>query len=574
MKTVPAGRAIVEALREEGVDAVFGMPGGHVIQIYDALRDTPEIKHYLVRHEGTAASMAAGYAQLTGRPAVCLVTAGPGATNVLTAVAEAHVGSLPMIIIAGRGAMTTSYRGASQEISTERIFAPVSKWSVRVDSPGDLIPVLRRAFVLARSGRPGPVYIDIPRDLLALDCSVPETYQSIAASARPKASESVLDEAFEALVAAKKPIIVAGGGAVASDAFEEVRELAEVLAIPVLTSLAGRGLISDDHPLSAGGLGTNRNDLSKQLLRDADVVLGLGTRFEEMETNWRPGFVPSEQACYIQVDIDPSELGRSVPATIGVAGDIKAVVSGLLERFGKSNAALEAGAYAQHPRTLECVKAIQRIEREVDEAASSTESPMHPLRVIRTARAVFPRNTTVAIDVGCLSQHMAGAHPVFKVFERRSLIVPSSFYGMGFATNALPVAPIVYPDRPALGFAGDGSFQMVLPVLPVAAHYKLPVTWVILNDRALGSIRDIQKYVYENRFIDTDFVFQPDFATVAKGCGCYGERVENPAEIEAAMSRALAANKDGIPAVLDFSVFPARMQGTLDHWPAYGMAKD
>ncbi|AIP33961.1 hypothetical protein DR64_8139 [Paraburkholderia xenovorans LB400] len=574
MKTVQVGRAIVNALRAEGVDALFGMPGGHVIQIYDALYDTPEIRHYLVRHEGTAASMAAGYAQLTGRPAVCVVTAGPGATNVLTAVAEAHVASLPMVIIAGRGATTTSYRGASQEVPTEKVFAPVTKWSVRIDFADDAIPIVRRAFALARSGRPGPVYIDIPRDILALDCNVPDTYEPVSTLARPNASECILDKAFEALRAARRPIIIAGGGAVASNAFEAVRELAEALAIPVLTSLAGRGIISDEHPLSAGGLGTNRNDLSKQLLRDADVVLGLGTRFEEMETNWRVGFVPAEQACYIQVDIDPGEIGRSVPASIGIAGDIKAVVSSLLTRIKDAGVGLKAGAYATHPRTLDCVKTIQRIEREIDEVASSVESPIHPFRVIRAARAVFPRDTTVAIDVGCLSQHMVGAHPIFRVFEPRSLIVPSSFYGMGFATNALPAASIVYPDRPALGFSGDGSFQMVLPVLPVAAQYKLAVTWVVLNDQALGSIRDIQKYVYKSRFVDTDFEFQPDFATIAKGCGCYGERIEKADDVEAALKRALAANRAGIPAVLDFSVFSARTQGTLDHYVAYGLARD
>lgn len=553
---------------------MFGIPGGHVIQIYDALLDTPEVRHYLVRHEQTAASMAAGYAQLTGRPAVVLVTAGPGATNLATAVAEAHVGSLPMVVIAGRGAMTTSFRGASQEVSTEKLFAPITKWSVRVDAVEDVIPVIRRAFALARSGRPGPVYIDIPRDLLALECQFPDVYESTQMSARAGAPAELVREAAHRLRTAERPIIVAGGGAIASNAFDEVKALAEALAIPVLTSLAGRGILSDDHPLSAGGLGTNRNPLSKRLLRDADVVLGLGTRFEEMETNWRPGFVPAEKACYIQVDIDPSEISRSVPAGIGLVGDVKMVVAGLLEHLRAGGVPMDTEAYKQHQRTADCAEELRRIERELDDTAASSESPIHPLRVIRTARKVFPRDASTVIDVGCLAQHMAGAQPVFPVFEPRSLIVPSSFYGMGFAASAAPVAPIVYPDRPALCFVGDGSIQMALAALPVAAQYKLPVTWVILNDEALGSIRDIQTYIYKGRYIDTDFDFQPDFAAIARACGCHGQRVESGADVESALRAALEANRRGIPAVIDCLVIPARMQSTLDHWPAYGLAKD
>lgn len=568
------GKAIVKALEQEGVDAVFGLPGGHVIQIYDALLDTPQVRHFLVRHEQTAASMAAGYAQLTGRPAVCLVTAGPGATNLITAVAEAYVGSLPMVILSGRGAMTTSFKGASQEVSTEKMFAPVTKWAVRVDTPGDVIPVLRRAFALARSGRPGPVYIDIPRDLLPMECDMPEPYVPVPLSGRLDAAPELLAKAAQALKSARSPIIVAGGGAIASGAFDEVRRLAEGLAVPVMTSLAGRGILSDEHPLSAGGLGTNRNDLTKRLLREADVVLGLGTRFEEMETNWRSGFVPDAGACYIQVDIDPSEISRSIPSAIGLVGDIKAVTGSLLNLLSAEGVLLEEGAFSSHPRTLDCTTELARINAELDEQATSLDSPMHPLHVIRTARRVFPKDSTTVLDVGCMAQHMAGAQPVFPVYEPRSLVVPSSFYGMGFSASAAAVGPIARPGKPALCFVGDGSIQMALAAFPVATQYKLPVTWVILNDQALGSIRDIQKYIYKGRYIATDFEYQPDFAKIAEGCGCFGLRVERPEDVERALRQALEANMAGRPAVLDFLVSPERAQGTLDHWPAYGFARD
>ncbi len=568
MHRMKAGRAIVDVLEAEGVRHVFGLPGGHVIGIYDALYETPGIRHVLVRHEQAAASMAAGYAQLTGEPGVCLVTAGPGCTNLLSGIAEAYVGCLPIVVLSGRGSTATAHRGAAQEVATDRIFAPVTKWSVRVDRADLLAGVLRQAFALARSGKPGPVLVDIPRDLL--DAELPEApYIPVGPPPRPAAEPSRIAAAAEALAAAERPIVVAGGGTVASGAFAQLRSLAELLALAVLTTLAGRGSIPDDHPLSAGGLGAHRNRLSKRLLAEADVVLGLGCRFEEMETNWRPGFVPAPDACTIQVDVDPAEIGRSVPAWIGVVGDVRTVLEQLIQALRGSAAALPPDGFAGHPRTLAAAAELAEIDAEAAAIAAGEERPIHPLRVIRAARAAFPRETTVAIDIGCLAQHMAGGTPFFRVFEPRSLIVPSSFYGMGFAAAALPAARLVYPDRPALGFVGDGSFQMVLHVLPTAAEQGLPVTWCVLDDRSLGSIRDIQQYRLGERIIATDFQVQPDFARIAEACGCHGERVDDPAEVEGALDRALAANRQGLPAVLDFVVGRERLLQTLEYFGFY-----
>jgi acetolactate synthase-1/2/3 large subunit len=563
-----AGRAVVDVLRAEGVRLVFGLPGGHVLSIYDALYDTPEITHVLVRHEQAAASMAAAHAQLTGKPGVCLVTAGPGCTNLLSGIAEAYVGSLPIVVLAGRGATSTAHRGAAQEVATDRVFAPVTKWSVRVDRADLIVDVLRQAFAVATSGRPGPVLVEIPRDLC--DADVPDAaYFPVGAPARPAADSSSIAAAAEALANAERPLLVAGGGTVASGAFAQLRVLAELLAIPVLTSLAGRGSIPDDHPLSAGGLGAHRNRLSRRLLAEADVVVGLGCRFEEMETNWRPGSVPAPDACYVQVDIEPAEIGRSVPARIGVVGDIRTVIEQLLAELRERGAGLAPGAFADHPRTAAAAAELDAIEAELAVLAESGEGPLHPLRVIRAIRAAFPRETTVAIDVGCITQHIAGGTPFFRVYEPRSLIVPSSFYGMGFTAAGLPAARLVYPDRPAVGLVGDGSFQMVMNVLPVAAEYRLPVTWCVFDDRALGSIRDIQQYRFGDRILATEFAVQPDFASIARACGCHGEHVEDPDEVEGALARALEANDRGVPAVLDFVVARERMLQTLEHYAFY-----
>ena len=554
------GQAIVDALVAEGVRTVFGLPGGHVIGIYDALYDTPEIRHVLVRHEQVAASMAAAHAQLTGEPGVCVVTAGPGCTNLLTGIAEAYVGCLPIVVLAGRGSTATAQRGASQEVPTDRIFAPVTKWSVRVDRADLVLEVLHQAFATARGGRPGPVLVDLPRDIVDAELAA-AVYVASGAPSRPGADEARVAAAAAALARAERPLLIAGGGVVMAGAFTELRMLAERLAAPVLTSLSGRGSLPDDHPLAAGGLGAHRSRLSKRLLAEADVVLGLGFRFEEMETNWRAGAVPAPGATYIQVDVEPAEIGRSVPAQLGLVGDVRAVLAQL-------GAALPPGGadVASHPRAREIAAELAEIDDELDAMAASDARPIHPVRVIRAIRAAFPRETTVSIDVGAIAQHIAGGMPFFRVYEPRSLIVPSSFYGMGFASAGLPVARLVHPDRPAVGFVGDGSFQMVLSVLPTAAEERLPVTWCIFDDAALGSIRDIQEHRLGERYLATDFTVQPDFAAIAEACGCHGERVEDPAEVDAALARALAANTAGRPAVVDFVVARERLAQTWEHF--------
>ena len=248
---VKPGRAVVDIFLGEGVRFVFGLPGGHVLGIYDAFYDTPEIRHILVRHEQAAASLASAYAQLTGETGVCLVTAGPGCTNLLTGIAEAYVGSLPIVAIAGRGATFNANRGAAQEVDTDRIFAPITKWSVKVDRSEQIPEAVGEAFKIAQSGRPGPVLIDIPRDLFDTDIEV-APYAPAGTPVCPAADSGAIERTVDLLVAAERPLLIAGGGTVASGAFTELRELAEFLAIPVLTSLAGRGSIPDDHPLSAG----------------------------------------------------------------------------------------------------------------------------------------------------------------------------------------------------------------------------------------------------------------------------------------------------------------------------------
>ncbi|WP_326541894.1 thiamine pyrophosphate-binding protein [Pseudorhodoferax sp.] len=558
MGKLNAGLAVVEALKAEGVKAVFGMPGGHTLPIYDGLYKAREIRHILVRHEQSAACMAAAYAQLTGEPGVVCVTAGPGATNLVTGIAEAFVGSLPIVILAGRGPTRTAHKGASQEIAQEQVFRPITKMAIRVDRADSLMEIVRQAFTVARSGKPGPVLVDLPRDILSSDIAF-DGYQPVGAPAKGRAAPAGIEAAAAALAKASRPLVVAGGGVVASGAFAELRALAERLNAPVATSLAGRGSFPDDHPLAVGGLGHHRTTLTQHLLPDADVVLGLGCRFEDQETNWSPSYLPNPTATYIQVDIDPEEIGRSVPAAIGLVGDIRWVLKDLLQCLPTD--ATVTAASAERLRSI--ASARDALEAQALAMASSDQTPIHPMRVLRAARDVFPRDASVAIDVGVLAQGMGGAFPWFKVFEPRSLIVPSSFYGMGFSASGLPVARMVYPERDALCFVGDGSFQMVSNILPVAVEHRLPVTWCVLNDGALGSILDGQKAAFGGRVIGTTFEVQPDFALLAKACGCHGEQVTQPEMVRPALERARAANARGVPAVIDFVVARERLDASV-----------
>jgi acetolactate synthase-1/2/3 large subunit len=552
-----AAQAVVEVLKAEGVTTVFGLPGGHTVPLYEALYSAPEIKHILVRHEQFAATMAAGYAQLTGTPGVCCATAGPGATNLVTGIAEAYFGALPVIILAGRGATGTSQRGACQELAQDKIFAPITKWALRVDR-ADMVPeMLRRAFAIARSGKPGPVLLDLPVDVLATTIEF-SGYVPAGSPSLPRGDSRLVQAAAAALLAAQQPLIIAGGGTVASGASAELRRLAESVAAPVLTTLSGRGSFPDDHPLAGGGLGLHRTAPSKRLLAEADFVLGLGCRFEEMETCWVPDYLPASDACYVQVDSDPQELGKSIHPKIGILSDIRLLLEDLLAAVRQAGGPDHQKDFKNLPRIRDLVQSKVALEAAIESQAAATahNSPMSALRVITKIRDVFTRDATAAIDIGMLAQALGGAYPYFKVYEPRSCIPCTSFYAMGYAASALPVAKLVYPDRPAVGLCGDGTFAMIMSQLLVAAEHRLPVTWCILNNKRFGSIKDIPREGAKEPYIPipVDLEVQADFRLVAEACQCYGEKVEDPAQIEPALRRALDANNRGIPAVIDFIV--------------------
>jgi acetolactate synthase-1/2/3 large subunit len=299
-------------------------------------------------------------------------------------------------------------------------------------------------------------------------------------------------------------------------------------------------------------------------LGEADFVIGLGCRFEEMETNWAPGYVPAPDACYVQVDVDPAEIGKSVVPKIGIVADIKSLLQDMITILKKHSCPEQGTPFRNSPRIKELIQLKEQMETDIDRMSRTDDVPLNPLQVVREVRNAFPRETTVAIDIGNLAQAWGGAFPYFKIYEPRSVIPCTSFYAMGYASSGLPVAKLVYPERPAVALCGDGSFQMIMNILPVAAEYNLPVTWCILDDSSLGSIKDVQEDGFHGRYIATSFEVQPDFAMIAKACRCYGEKVEDSLQIRPAIKRAIEANHQGLPAVLDFVVTRIRPKATRD----------
>jgi len=563
--TISGGQVVVEALKAEQVKFVFGLPGGHTLSIYDGLYNTPEIRHILVRHEQTAANMATAYPMLTGEPGVCCATAGPGATNLATGIAEAFFGAVPVIFLTGRAPAQISLRGAAQEIPQEKIFAPITKWAVRVDRADMIAEIMRQAFTIARSGRPGPVLIDFPVDTLMQPVEF-AGYTPVGKPPVTRGNPGLVRMAVDELLNSKRPIMIAGGGTVMSGAFHELREFAETLGLPLLTTLSGRGSFSDDHPLAGGGLGMHRSKVSKKLLFEADFVLGLGCRFEQFETNWRPGYVPAANACYVQVDTDPAEIGKNIIPKIGIVSDIKLLLEDMLQIVREKGGPDHRTTFKGIPRIKDLVRQKEVEEAELERSMATNEKPMSAARVVREIREGFPRETTAAVDIGCLAQGLGGSSLYFKIYEPRSIIPCTSFYAMGFAASAIPVGRLVYPERPAIAMCGDGSFQMIMNVLPVAVEHHLPVTWCILNNQSLGSIKDVQEQMYGGRCIATSFAVQPDFALIAQACKCYGERVEDPDQIKAALRRAINANSQGVPAVLDFVVSRKESEAAIEYF--------
>ena len=544
------GEAVVEMLKRFGVEMMFGLPGDQT-HIYDAIHRRSSIRHVLVRHEQAAAHMADAYARKTGRVGVCDAAVGPGATNLISGISEAFTSSIPVIALVSD--IRTDWRGRDsfQEIDQVNLFRPITKKAFSVDQTARIPEFLARAFQVAATGRPGPVLLSFPLDVLKgrhrfapPDLEVDTRYARFPAN-RPMPAREDVSAAVGSLLAARRPVILAGGGAIASGATEEVRELAELLAIPVATTFMGKGTLAETHPLCLGPFGLIGRRSSNDHVLGADLALALGTRFTNVDTAaWR---IPNRRTRIVQVDIEPTQIGRNQFADQALPGDVRTVLRAMLAELKSRGPSSPDLSRRDEVSTL---NSRWRSESGIDSAVArdNDSSPVHPLQVMRALINTMGGNDAIICDSG-FNQIWGGQH--FEVRKAgRNYMGPRGFGVMGFSLPAAISHSLASPKQRVVALCGDGGFAMVIQELETALRIGANLTVCIMNNSNLQYIRENQRLLHGSRFISTDFS-DLDFAAIARAFGCAGIRVERSGDLEDALSQALSSH---LPAVVDVRV--------------------
>lgn len=532
---IPTGaEMLIQALVHEGVDTIFGYPGGAVLHIYDELwRARDRITHYLVRHEQGAVHMAEGYARATGRVGVVLVTSGPGATNAVTGIANAYMDSTPIVVITGQVPKHLIGTDAFQEVDTVGITRPCVKHNYLVREAKDLPAIVREAFHLARSGRPGPVVIDIPKDISAarakhsrLDhVSFPFSKQ-LALIDRESARE-----ALKQILNAKRPVLYVGGGIVNSGAVDSLLSFAQSLRLPVAPTLMGLGGFPSAHPLCLGMLGMHGTYAANMAVADSDLLVALGVRFDDRVTGKLATFAP--QARVIHVDIDPANIGKNVAPTLALTGDVKQALDQFLSLVREhSEARLEASIRQREAWWTE----IGSWQGSQPLRFSGSQNQIKPQTVIRELHRLTNGEALIATDVG---QHQMWVAQFYPFTRPRQLITSGGLGTMGFGLPAAIGAQLALPDNLVVAVVGDGGFQMTNQELATAVQYDLPVKIVIMNNGYLGMVRQWQEMFYDRTYSEVDISVAPDFVKLAEAYGAAGFRAERPAELREVMEAGL-----------------------------------
>ncbi|MDR1211855.1 MAG: biosynthetic-type acetolactate synthase large subunit [Spirochaetaceae bacterium] len=552
-------RILIEALIEQGVDTVFGYPGGAVLYIYDELfKCRDRIRHILTSHEQHAAHAADGYARSTGKTGVCIATSGPGATNLVTGIATAYMDSVPLVAITGNVATALLGKDSFQEVDIAGITMPVVKHNWIVKDVGQLAEVVREAFVVARSGRPGPVLIDIPKDITALTgewtpsktVKAGDSFSSgpeggvLAARARrlaernerPTYTGEDIERATAMLREAKRPVLYAGGGVIISGASEHLIALAECLNAPVALSLMGIGAIPHDHRLCTGLIGMHGTVASNKAVQKADLVVAIGARFSDRVTSRTDKF--ARTARILHLDIDPAEINKNVRSHAWVVGDIKDILSRILEK-------LPVRAETDWNGEIEQWK--KKIPVTHDRGGSSAKH-LHPRFIIEECAAKLGPDAIIVTDVG---QHQIWAAQFYPASKPRSFLSSGGLGTMGYGLGAALGAKAAGPQRPVALFTGDGCFRMNSGELATVMNYGLPVLVVVFNNHALGMVRQWQNFFYESRYAETNLDRPPDFVALAGAYGVPAWSAASPASFSAALEKAMAALSEGKPALID-----------------------
>ena len=532
---INGSRALLECLKREGVDTIFGYPGGAVIPIYDMIYQFPDIRHILVRHEQGAGHMAEGYALATGKVGVCLATSGPGATNLVTPIADAMMDSVPLVAITGQVKTSSIGTDAFQEADITGITMPITKHNWLVKDVTKLPEIIAEAFHIARSGRPGPVLIDIPVDISRAEFEYTPVEEVNIPTFKPtvRGHFRQIQRAAELIAEAKRPVLYVGGGAIYSGAHAEVAALAEMTDTPVTTTLKGLGAFPETHPLSLGMLGMHGTAYSNYAISECDLLIAVGARFDDRVTGKADEWVPT--AKIIHIDVDPAEIGKVLPADVPIVGDVRAVMAELLKIV----------APAQHP---EWKTRIDQWKKEYP-LHFPADGILHGQAVIEEIGRVTDHEAIVVTDVG---QHQMWAAQFYKCLRPRQFITSGGLGTMGFGLPAAIGAQFGQPDKPVFCVSGDGSIQMCIQELMVATIYKLPIKICILNNQFLGMVRQWQELFWESKYSNVDLEASPDFLKLAEAYGAHGIRCSQPSGVRAALDEAMTITDR--PTVLDFRI--------------------
>ena len=542
-KTMTGAQAIIASLEAEGVDTIFGYPGGQAIKIYDALYDSKQIHHVLARHEQGATHMADGYARATGKVGVVLVTSGPGATNTVTGIATAYMDSIPMVVITGQVTRGVIGTDSFQESDIVGITMPVVKHSFLLQSTDDLTRTFREAFYIASTGRPGPVLIDIPSDLSGAEMvfHYPDSVSLPSYKPTYRGNARQVKQAAELIEKAERPLLYAGGGIVTSHACAELTELAERMQIPVVTTLMGKGAMRCSNPLNLGPVGMHGSKYANMAVTECDLLIAVGARFSDRVTGKVSEFAP--HAKVIHIDIDPAEIGKIINPVVPIVGDAKGVLAAINERLAKADAQPIDRAWVDDVFSWRERWPFYTSDFSDYPNAIAPEVVLHKL-----SQKLDPEASIVTTEVG---QHQMWAHQNIHREHARTFISSGGLGTMGFGFPAAIGAKIGCPESEVVCVAGDGSFQMNSQEMATAKINDVPVKVLIIDNRALGMVHQWQSLFYNKRYSFTELADNPDFVKLADAYGWRARRVEKPEDVDAALDEMLASKE---PYLLDVMI--------------------
>ena len=545
VKKITGAYAFIEALRCEGVKHIFGYPGGAVLDIFDAIMDAPDIQFILSRHEQGAVHAADGYARASGRVGVALVTSGPGATNTVTGIATACMDSIPIVVFSGQVSTNLIGNDAFQEADTVGITRPCTKHNYLVKDCADLPRVIKEAFYIAATGRPGPVLVDIPKDVMKglIAFKYPDKVLLEGYCPNYRGHPGQIKRIVSTILKSRRPVIYAGGGVVISNASEELISLARQLRIPVTTTLMGLGAFPADDPLWLGMLGMHGTYAANMAVTESDCLIAIGARFDDRVTGKVDEFSP--KAKIIHIDIDPTSISKNVRVDLPVVGDCKFVLTDMLD-------GIKEKMHDVHELTSGIGPWLDQINQWKHEQPLRYEQgdSLKPQYVIEKINELAPEDTIISTEVG---QNQMWTAQFFKFNKPRHFLTSGGLGTMGYGFPAAIGAQAAFPDRTVIDIAGDGSIQMNIQELATAVQYQLNVKVMIINNGFLGMVRQWQSLFYRGRYSHTSMALSPDFVKLAEAYGAYGIRVDKPSEVEDAIRKALSIKG---PVFVDFHVEP------------------